>query len=425
MEGPAPERDPRPELLYEVDDERYAAPGLIPIVLTSYLSSVEASESEAAPRKQRIATLLGRQRELAVVCPSTWDRLEHDFDIPEQVCLMTYESIGKPRIVAGDQTATIRAWDGDDFSLLFTHNELENQYPSMLTSYLRPSNGDARVVVGWASGRVSILNGESGACLIAMEVFSKDVGIRVIATFTGPSQQQRLVVGGKTGQVKVYEAENGTLLHELAGHKTDITKLVCYEPSFVAAAGSSVREACLWNAEEGTLVNTLIARVSKITDLIAYHASTPDGDRARLAAGTEGGSILIFDGESGAMLRAVTGQMGWIRRLISYSAARGPRLASLCNNGVLGLLDPEAGQLLVPLYPTERGCYGAAIHVIQTEGATDGGGAGGGEAGEGETIVSRNILVFASPGGDRIRAWDLGPARKVESAPLLRSALKR
>jgi WD40 repeat protein len=77
--------------------------------------------------------------------------------------------------------------------------------------------------------------------------------------------------------------------HAHAGHQSDVDVVAWHPNSHYLATGSSDRSLRLWEAASGACVRVLTAQTSCITSL----AFSPDG--SQLAAGTEDGTVAVYD----------------------------------------------------------------------------------------------------------------------------------
>ncbi|MCE9567263.1 MAG: WD40 repeat domain-containing protein [Planctomycetes bacterium] len=109
---------------------------------------------------------------------------------------------------------------------------------------------------------------------------------------------KKLASCGADNFVKVWDYEKGEKIRDMAGHTKQVTNLffVGKTPQFLTGSGdNSVR---MWNAENGGAVRTFPGAV----DFVYSVSSSTDG--TVVASGCEDGILRVYNGTSGALLKA-------------------------------------------------------------------------------------------------------------------------
>ena len=151
---------------------------------------------------------------------------------------------------------------------------------------------------------------------------------RVISVVWSPDGT-RLATGGVDRTVKVWDAATGKEFVTLRGHTGPVSS-VSWNPAGtrLASAGSTLK---IWDLAAGKEILTLSAATRHGFKTVAW---SPDG--MRLASGTDGGSILIYDATNGYRLA------GWPVRMADTVAPHEVRVQAADNDWKLLLARIEA-----------------------------------------------------------------------------------
>ena len=147
----------------------------------------------------------------------------------------------------------------------------------------------------------------SGAADKFVKVFEVPAG-KLVKSFEGHTHHvmgvgwtpdgKKLASCGADNFVKVWDYEKGEKLRDMTGHSKQVTALafVGKTPQFLTCSGdNSVR---MWNADNGGNIR----QYPGATDYVYAVGASPDG--AVVAAGGEEGVVRIYNGTSGALVKA-------------------------------------------------------------------------------------------------------------------------
>lgn len=110
---------------------------------------------------------------------------------------------------------------------------------------------------------------------------------------------KKIVSAGADNFIKVWDYEKGEKARDIQGHQKQVTRLVVFgkTPQFLTASGDATVR--LWNADNGGSMR----QFGDSKDFVYAVAVSPDG--AIVAAGGEEGIVRLYNGQSGALVKAM------------------------------------------------------------------------------------------------------------------------
>jgi WD40 repeat protein len=149
--------------------------------------------------------------------------------------------------------------------------------------------------VGYSSGLVEVLEGETGARVSS--IFIHLNGISAITTFTSAEGRLRAVSGDDGGAIILWDAADAKMLRTMEGDFGQVRKLLAYPspitgaPRIASLSGHFVRT---WDGETGAQTLCLYQAGLKLVTMVYY---TKDG-RGRLALASPQG-MRVYDEDTG------------------------------------------------------------------------------------------------------------------------------
>jgi WD40 repeat protein len=147
----------------------------------------------------------------------------------------------KPVIITKSKNGWVRAWDGDDYHLIFEREICQGSSLRQIYAYAHgePEERRLRVVAmqTWlgphntrrdeAVGLVHILNGDTGETLHALMLEEQMQCLG--GYFYSDGGRQRIVTAGTGGLVVVIDPEAGHIVQQMRGHTNFNVELACFE----------------------------------------------------------------------------------------------------------------------------------------------------------------------------------------------------
>ena len=151
-----------------------------------------------------------------------------------------------------------------------------------------------RVVSGSHDNTIRVWDLDAGTLLYTLEA-----GDALAVTLDG----QRVVSGSLYGIVRVWDLATGTLLHTLHGHSRAVQRVTVTPDGRRAISSSIDKTVRSWDLETGTLLHTLILQ-REVSDM----AVLPDGQR--FISSSYDTTLKIWDLETGTLLHTLHGHSG-------------------------------------------------------------------------------------------------------------------
>lgn len=138
--------------------------------------------------------------------------------------------------------------------------------------------------------------------------------------------------------VKVWDLKNGQLLHDRLGHKKS-ARAVAFDAAgrVLFSGGNKIK---VWDVRTGNRLYTL-------GHTSAVHCIAVSGDGKLLASGSNDGKIKLWDLETGALVRSLTGHQRGIQALAISPDSQ--QLVSASQDAKLGIWDLDRGHLVTLL----------------------------------------------------------------------------
>jgi WD40 repeat protein len=126
----------------------------------------------------------------------------------------------------------------------------------------------------------------------------------------------------------------------------------------------------VWDEESGVLHRKLEG--SSVEIHIAASFLSPDGQQARLVAGSNDGQLHVYDPEAGSLLHRLEGHTNMINDLAciasSSAAPHHPRMVSASYDGTVKVWDGETGEMLADWGGYYEACWLVAVWKEHTGG---------------------------------------------------------
>jgi WD40 repeat protein/mono/diheme cytochrome c family protein len=153
----------------------------------------------------------------------------------------------------------------------------------------------SRLASGGADKYVKLFDTATGELLKSFEGHTQHV-LDVIISPDG----KRIASAGADDLIKIWDTDKGERVRDLRNHKLQVTRLamVGSGPSFLAVSGDGV--ARRWNLETGDPSRTFDGPKDHLYGVAA------SADGAFVATGGEAGTLRLYDGKSGQVLKTLT-----------------------------------------------------------------------------------------------------------------------
>jgi WD40 repeat protein/uncharacterized caspase-like protein len=216
---------------------------------------------------------------------------------------------------------------------------------------------DGRLVVSSGVSGINVWDAESGRLL---RTFADRVAAVAVSR-----DGRRIVSGSWDKTVKIWDAESGRLLRTFASHANAVVAVAISPDGHRIVSGDNYT-IMEWDAESGEILRTLPDHANaedalngaiRRTRVVRAIALSPDG--RRIVSGGDDKTIKVWDAESGAVLRTLTGHADWV-----YAIAVSPdgrRIVSGGADKTIKIWDAESGRLLLTLKGHEGGVYAVTV----------------------------------------------------------------
>ena len=254
------------------------------------------------------------------------------FGHSSQVVSVAFSADGK-RLVSGSEDGTAKVWDlltGKELLTLAGHSS------GVLGAVFSPDGNRLYTASRDATIKSWDVSPTAGSDWMILAGHTDRIGF-----VTYSPDGTRLATYGLDGTANVWEAASGKILLTLAHGDTNCVGNVSYSPdgSRLVVAGGTVPK--IVNAVSGAEILAL----APFTDNVCNILFSADGQR--LAAGSDGGLIRIYDSASGKILVEFVGSPAGIQQ-IAFSPD-GQRVATANNDGAT-IWDVTTGKKLIAFY---------------------------------------------------------------------------
>jgi len=192
------------------------------------------------------------------------------------------------------------------------------------------SSDGSRIASASDDGTVRVWSAVSGQPLLCLQG-SREGMQRVVFSRDG----QLVAAGSVDGLVRVWSAGDGHELQTLRRHHGTVYCVAFSPDDACIATGSSDRTVRIWGRATGAELMCLKGHGSMVRSLVFL-------DSRRLASGSHGGTIRIWDTETRQLVKSFGGGLGTVYGLDYSPSLR--RLASASRDGVIRLWDVETGE---------------------------------------------------------------------------------
>ena len=273
---------------------------------------------------------------------------------------------GDKELASASADLTVRIWDpasGQVLKILRGHKGLVHQ---MVYS----PDGTLLATAG-LEGLVKVWDADSGKEIVSFQDRGNSV-YGVAFSHDG----KRLVSGGTDKTVKIWDLKAGKVILALTGHRLPIRGIAIH-PSRNQLASYSDEEVKVWDLDKGKIQFDYQLEATGI-------AFSPDG--SRLAAGSRGGMVKIWDAAGGAELKKWTGHTNQVFALVF--SKDGQHLFTAGHDRIVKMWGTESGKQ-VKAFP------GHALHIYGL-------------------AMSNNGKLLASCGEEgAVKVWDIDQGIEV------------
>jgi WD40 repeat protein len=159
--------------------------------------------------------------------------LENPLSDPQEQVSTHQRSDGAPVILTKSSGGLLRAYDGDDYRLLYQSADIRDWRVHRFLAYNDPERGQLRVVTvvarGSRSTRLDVLSGDTAETLHSLVVNESVHCLGGYVWSDGHARRQRVVTAGTDGLVVVIDPEAGQIVQQMRGHHKFNVALACFE----------------------------------------------------------------------------------------------------------------------------------------------------------------------------------------------------
>lgn len=185
--------------------------------------------------------------------------------------------------------------------VLFVTTHISSAQVTLLNEF-RASNHNITAVAYGKQSNLTVTAGYDESIVIRDtqgEVIKRIKGHKdLISSLVFSANDKFVVGGGYKGDVFVWNIESGVLAYQLKGHKRKINS-IDVSVNGVIASGSVDKRVLFWELESGKTIHSPNPLKGEVTSV---HFSY---DGSKLVSGSKDGSINLWDGKNGALLKTM------------------------------------------------------------------------------------------------------------------------
>lgn len=253
-----------------------------------------------------------------------------------------YWSNDGTRLLSVSEDGVFRIWN--------MAGEIELEFPGHTGPVFRAnwSPDNRRVITATYDNSARVWDAQTGDLLLTL---AGHTGQIMGVSYSGDGT--RIATTSEDGLAKVWDAQTGEELLTLAGHYA-LVRGVAWSPDgtkIVTTSGDGT--AIIWDAQTGEILHILVghgqtARLELIQEVVTVYTARWSPDGTRIVTGGDDGQAIIWDAESGEILRHLTPGTGDFVVMLRWSAD-GKRLIAGALDGSMEVWDAEAGTRLFTL----------------------------------------------------------------------------
>jgi WD40 repeat protein len=267
----------------------------------------------------------------------------------DSVTAVAVSADGRRAVSGGAEGGGVRVWDLDSGETLDTQTGL---------AYARAwavavSADGRRAVSGDYDGTVRVWDLESGTALRTLTGHAYyGFGDTVQAVAVSADGRRAVSGGAEGGAVKVWDLDSGETLHVLTGHAGGVYEVTVSADGRRAVSSGDDGAVRVWDLAAGTQAVpatrglrrwfTAPHRRYVIPPTVRSLSASADGSRA--VSGYDDGTVRVWDLDSGARLRTLTGHTGRVAAVAV--SADGSRAVSGGADGTVRVWDLDSGKTL-------------------------------------------------------------------------------
>ena len=226
-------------------------------------------------------------------------------------------------IVSGSEDGTAKIWDAASLTELRSIDVLRSFQRSGVHAVAFSPDGKT-IATGTVEGSITLWDVATGAEIKSLAEYARSLAF---------SPDGKTIASASSGQVFIWNVSNGAKMHELPHSGT--IKSVCFssDGKLLLSAGQSGL-INIWNAETGARVRTLTGQADEEVQSVAISA-----DARRIASAGMMGDLILWDAATGTKVNTIPGTA--IEAVAFSPDSR--TLAAADHDGSIKLLDANAG----------------------------------------------------------------------------------